>query len=237
MNKNKREVFSADARLTLSRVTAAATPDTTVDGATQASEPVITLKGYPIVWNVLSTDRGGYKVKLAPGSATFTDPCLALYHHEFRDLLGNTANQTLRILPADDIGIPIEIDLPDTSTAADVAELVEDKYIGGMSFSMVNGFEESTTNEEDGQSVITVTKFTCDEVTVTVIPAFTQTSVEMSDDKESEDDGDEMKILKKTDGYLEERLNQSRKLQKNRLYLNSLSVGKASTGGSYDNRK
>jgi HK97 family phage prohead protease len=219
-NNTKREVFSADARLTYS-ATAVPVKFTTADGKDgEKIEAKRTLKGYPIVWGVLSTDRGGYKVRLEAGSATFTTPCLALYHHEFRDLLGNTANGSLRILPADDYGIPVEIDLPNTTTANDVAELVGEQYINGMSFSMCNGFEESSQSDENGQTVLTVTKFTCDEVTVTVIPAFAATSVEVSedndyDDKDDEDDDE----IEKISEYQKEHLSQSLKVQKSRLYL------------------
>src|SRR5688572_29721693 len=101
-----------DARLTF----ADAAPD---------AEHVGTVKGYAIVWNVPSSDRGGYRVRLRPGSAKFTANVHALFHHEFRDVLGDTTSGTLRILPADAYGIAIEVDLPRTQLGRDVWELVK----------------------------------------------------------------------------------------------------------------
>jgi len=167
-------------------------------------EPTNTLEGYPIVWNELSDDRGGYKVKLAPGSALFATPCFALYNHDFANVLGNTANKTLRVMP-DEHGVKVEIDLPDTCCGRDVAELVEDEYIGGMSFSMAMGFEQYTTEETDTDTIITVTRFTCDEVTVTGIPSFTSTSIAVQEQPEPEPQDD-------TEGRVE-----SSRLEKARL--------------------
>src|SRR6185503_14988389 len=123
-SNDKRIIYTSNAKLTKFATTS--TPETAGD-----AEPKVTLKGYAIVWNQLSTDRGGYKGRLKPGSATFTDPSLAFYEHEPRALIGNTANVTLRILDADDHGIPVEIDLPDPPTGRDVAELVEDNRPNG----------------------------------------------------------------------------------------------------------
>jgi phage head maturation protease len=84
-----------------------------------------TLQGYPIVWNTLSSDRGGYKVRLAPNSAIFSTPTMALWHHQFDKPIGGTVNETLRILAADDIGVPVEIDLDlDTTAGSDALAYV-----------------------------------------------------------------------------------------------------------------
>jgi len=150
-------------------------------------DPVTTLQGYPILWNELSSDRGGYVVRLVKDAALFTDPVMALFHHDFKAVLGNTANQTLRILAADDTGIPVEIDLPNTTMANDVAELVGKGYITGMSFSMANGFEDYTEEKRGDQFIINVSKFTCDEVTITGIPAFTNTSIGVKPEEEEDE--------------------------------------------------
>ena len=142
----------------------------------------VTLQGYPILYDgSVSDDRGGYVVKLAPGSATFSAPTHALFHHQFTAPLGNTGNKTLRILPADATGVPVEIDLNmGTTVGRDVAAWVDRGDVTGMSFSMANGFEaytEEVSDDEDQPDTITVNKFTCDEVTVTAIPAFVGTSI------------------------------------------------------------
>ncbi len=170
---NRRAVFTADARFKLNRAKFDAKGVEAAEG-----EEKITLTGYPILWNVLSGDRGYYKVRLLPGSAQFATPSHALFHHDFRMLIGSTNNNTLRIMP-DDVGVKVEIDLPDTSAGRDTAELVEDKYVGGMSFSMLwdDVLEYDIIDADSENEIMEVKKFTCDEVTVTAIPSFIQTTV------------------------------------------------------------
>src|SRR4051794_26563374 len=121
MSKNRRRlVFNADARFSLKKA----------DAATPGK--IATLTGYAIVWNALSSDRGGFKVRLLPGSAKFTPNVFALWHHDFSKPLADTASATLRITP-DDFGVKVEIDLPDTSAGRDAEELVETKRVRGMS--------------------------------------------------------------------------------------------------------
>ena len=160
----RRVIFTADSRFAVAKA----------DG-----KPV-TLSGYALVWNVLSSDRGGYKVRLLPGSATFAEPTLALFHHDFRHVIGNTENGTLRITP-DSYGVKVEIDLPDTSTGRDVYTLVRDKYIRGMSFAMATS-PRGRTVKEDGQEILEAEAFECDEITVTAAPAFTQTTIDIKPD-------------------------------------------------------
>jgi HK97 family phage prohead protease len=212
---DRTQFHSAGARVKLTRQTMAAAKDGAKPVA-DAAEPKITLKGYAMLWNELSSDRGGYAVKLATGSAIFTNPCLALFHHDFQTVLGNTANGTLRLLP-DAKGVAVEIDLPDTTAAADVAELVEDAYVQGMSFSMANGFEEFTEEKTGDKTILTVTKFTCDEVTVTAIPAFASTTIakEFDDEKDDDEDDDD-------DEDYGDRAKQSARLDKLRLEMTKL---------------
>lgn len=157
---DRRILFNADARFALKR---------------EPGKPV-TLEGYAMVWHTLSSDRGGYKVRLLPGSATFTAPALALWHHDYRHPIGNTDNGTLRIA-SDSYGLRVEIDLPDTTTGRDVAELVEKGYVRGMSFAMLSAPKARVIKGADGQEILEVEEFTFDEVTVTPIPAFVDTSI------------------------------------------------------------
>ena len=197
-----RTLFRSDGgRITLAR--------TVPDADAEDEEPQITLSGYAIKWDSLSSDRGGYQVRLKPGSALFTTPCLALYHHDFHDLLGTTANGTLRITP-DQTGVKVEIDLPDTQVARDVAELIEDEYLSGMSFSMANGFEDYTEEKAGDKFIINVTKFTCDEVTITAIPAFLDTSIGLKNPEAEDAAEDETPDTS-------ERQKQSARWQKHRL--------------------
>lgn len=144
----------------------------TVDGS---AETLPMLTGYPIVWNATSGDRGGYVARMATNSAEFSkDGVLALYNHDAGMVLGNTANNSLRVIP-DDYGTRVEIDLPDTTYAKDVAKLVQGGYVAGMSFGMIP--QEWKDSEEAGQKIRIYSKFLVDEVTVTPIPAFIQTTI------------------------------------------------------------
>lgn len=147
---------------------------TFADGTSKA-----TLSGYPILWNAVSSDRGGYVVKLAPDSAKFTDSVLALWHHQFDKPLAGTVNQTLRILAADDVGVPVEIDLDLNTTAGrDAAAYVTSGLVSGMSFSMSKGFEDYEEQDEpEYGKVLNVTKYTVDEISLTAIPAFAETTI------------------------------------------------------------
>jgi hypothetical protein len=170
----RRIIFTAaaDARL----VFAAAAGD----GAAPAPDKIGTLAGYALVWNVLSSDRGGFKVRLLPGSARFADPTHALYHHEYTGgPLADTGTGTLRLFP-DDVGVRVEIDLPNTTNGRDVAELVRTRRVRGMSFAMVGDpkFRETT---EGGQPILEAESYLVDEVTVTAIPAFRQTDIGVKD--------------------------------------------------------
>lgn len=161
--ENRRIVFTADSRF--------AVTDKTAD------KPV-TLKGYPLTWNTLSSDRGGFKVRLRPGSATFLQPTHALFSHSFSDILGDTESGTLRILPADDFGIPIEVDLPDTTLGRDVHELVRTKRLRGMSFSMV-GKPRGKTIKENGQEIFDAEAYQVDEVSLVANPSFVTATVDL----------------------------------------------------------
>lgn len=173
----KRILFTAKPSLKINREKFAAGV-----GAPAGSADKVTLTGYAIVWNQLSDDRGGFFVRFLPGSVHFADPTMALFHHDFRCVLGNTQNKSLR-LTSDNTGVKVEIDLPATTQAADVATLVDGGYVNGMSFSMLyDDVLVTTSKTENGQDIMEVSAFTCDEVTVTAIPSFTATSIQVQND-------------------------------------------------------
>jgi len=182
-------------------------------GSTGEALTIGTMTGYPIVWNVLSTDRGGYSVRLMPQSACFNAAVAALSDHDWSKVLGTNTAKTLRIGAPDETGIPVEIDLPNTDYGRNTAVLVARGDVKGMSFSMMNGFEQSFASTEGNQRVLNVTKFTVDEVSVLVDPAFTQTSIDLlpSEEEDATNDPDE------ADGEGYSRVNQALKLSRLKL--------------------
>jgi len=182
---NDRQTFSArqtfttkaaDAKIKFSSRTFVSADGSTIE--------IPTLTGYPIVWGATSSDRGGYKVRLNKDSANFTSSVLALWNHDFGQPLAGTTNQTLRILAADDTGVPIELDLDMNTTAGrNTAAYVRSELVGGMSFSMANGFEDYTeTKDDSGDKIVNAAKYTVDEVSVTPIPAFSDSSIGVKQD-------------------------------------------------------
>jgi HK97 family phage prohead protease len=179
---NRKIIFTSDAKLSLKKFTAVAKgPD-----SEQVPEKIATLSGYAIVWNEVSGDRGGYKVRMLPGSAKIATPCNAFWSHDPSQPIGTTANGSLRIT-SDDIGVKVEIDLPDTTTGRDAEELVENKYVTGMSFAMADA-PDQTTVKEGGETVVNVKSVLVDEVSITAIPAFSGTSIAVTEDDEPEDE-------------------------------------------------
>ncbi|HEV7299248.1 MAG TPA: HK97 family phage prohead protease [Tepidisphaeraceae bacterium] len=158
------------------------TIDTQFAVASTEGKPT-TLTGYAIVYNALSDDRGGYRVRIKPGSVSFAKEVQALYYHAHPEVLGTTANGSLR-LTSDTFGVKVEIDLPDTQRARDVAELVGKRYVTGMSFAMVST-PKGTFTTEGGQRILNAEAFTIDEVTVTGIPAFVQSNITVKTDDDA----------------------------------------------------
>ena len=95
------------------------------------------LAGYAAVFNS-PAQIGTFQETIAPGAfaASLADPAidvLALVDHDPSALLGRTSSGTLR-LAEDTRGLAFEVDLPDTTLAADLLALAARSDLGGMSF-------------------------------------------------------------------------------------------------------
>lgn len=167
MKHDSRILFNRDAKFT-----------------TTTTDKGMTLEGYAIVWNVPSTDRGGFTVKLMPNSASFETPTFALVNHNYDLTLARNDDGTLTLTP-DGVGVKAKIVLPTTTLGKDTAINVSTGLIRGMSFAlMYDGAEFHTETDDDGNETMVYTKFRCNEVTITPIPAFTQSSIGVSNQSE-----------------------------------------------------
>jgi HK97 family phage prohead protease len=140
------------------------------------------LVGYAAVFGSLSADLGGFQERILPGafkgSIAGTTDIRALVDHDSTKLLGRRSNGTLQIAE-DAKGLRVEIDLPDTSYARDVKNLVARKDVRGMSFGfrVPDGGQRFT--KENGTTIRELSNIDLREVTVTSIPAYGATSVQV----------------------------------------------------------
>ena len=76
----------------------------------------------------------------------------ALWNHDTTKLLGRVKNNSLR-LRSDEFGLNIECDLPKTSYADDVYNLIREGYNNGLSFGFTTIQDRWEVKEEDGRQV------------------------------------------------------------------------------------
>src|SRR5690606_19161246 len=92
--------------------------------------------GYAATFNSRTEIGDWFTEVIAPGAfaeSLKTADVRALFDHDSAKVLGRSSAGTLRV-SEDDIGLAVEIDLPDTSTGRDVRELLKRGDITGMSF-------------------------------------------------------------------------------------------------------
>lgn len=136
--------------------------------------------GYAAVFNSRSGNLGGFTEEIRPGSfrrslESSTD-IRALLDHDSRLVLGRRSAGTLK-LSEDDRGLMIDITMPDTSYARDVAELLKRGDVSQMSF----GFSVPPGSDiwgegEGGIRHRTLTECNLAEVSIVTFPAYEETS-------------------------------------------------------------
>jgi hypothetical protein len=145
------------------------------------SDTIAKLRGYAIVVDELSADMG-FRERIARQAverALARRPdVLALVDHDPSKVIGRTSSGTLR-LALDRRGLLSEIDVPATSHGRDVVASVRRHDTRGMSFafSVPEGGELWDVEGED--LVRTVVDMVIHDVTVTAIPAYPATSVDV----------------------------------------------------------
>lgn len=121
-----------------------------------------TLFGYAAVYNSITEHTNeGYAESIAPGAfdavlrAEDTD-VRALINHDMGYVLGRQSAGTLR-LRSDERGLRFDVDLPRTTYAADLKEMVTRGDITGASFGFIPGEVKRGTSPE-GRPMVTHTK-------------------------------------------------------------------------------
>ena len=137
-----------------------------------------TISGYAAVFNSRANIGGYFEEVIAPGA--FDDALMqdvrALVDHDTGRVIGRTKAGTLR-MKQDDMGLAVEIDLPDTSDGRDLATLIERGDVSGMSFGFV--VTKETWDETMEPPMRTIQALDLREVSVVAFPAYDDTSIAM----------------------------------------------------------
>lgn len=137
-----------------------------------------TVAGYAAIFNSETDIAGMFRERIAPGafSDSLNDDVRALFDHDWGRVIGRTASNTLR-LAQDEVGLAVEIDLPDTADGRDLAVLIERGDISGMSF----GFEvtKQVWDETGDTPLRTIEQVKLWEVSAVALPAYDDTSIAM----------------------------------------------------------
>jgi HK97 family phage prohead protease len=139
-----------------------------------------TMIGYAAVFDQFSEDLGSFREKIAPGAfreAIERSDVRALKNHDPGCLLGRARAGTLR-LAEDELGLRVEIDLPDTQLGRDTAEEIRRRDLDGQSFAFTTDIDDWDYAGEVPIRTVRKVRELFDVGPVTY-PAYTQTSAAM----------------------------------------------------------
>lgn len=115
-----------------------------------------TLAGHAVVFGAHAEVKGHYEA-IAPGAFDDTlrggADVKAFWSHDQAKVLGSTKAKTLR-LREDERGLAFELDLPDTSYARDLRELISRSDVNAMSFGFIPG-DDRWSMAPDGRQIRT----------------------------------------------------------------------------------
>lgn len=140
-----------------------------------------TITGYAVKWEMKSVTMGywrRFKEQFKRGAFTDSltqDDQLALWSHDYSQVLGRTKNGTLRLFE-DEIGLRFELDLADTTLGDDTYKTIKRGDVDGVSFGFQMVKEE--WDESDPDSIVrSVTKAKLVEISPVAFPAYPDSQV------------------------------------------------------------
>lgn len=140
-----------------------------------------TITGYAVKWEMKSVTMGywrRFKEQFKRGAFTDSltqDDQLALWSHDYSQVLGRTMNGTLRLFE-DEIGLRFELDLADTTLGDDTYKTIKRGDIDGVSFGFQMVKEEWDESNPDN-IVRSVTKAKLVEISPVAFPAYPDSQV------------------------------------------------------------
>ncbi|MGW4158811.1 HK97 family phage prohead protease [Streptomyces sp. NPDC004788] len=140
----------------------------------------MTARGYAYRFNELSHDLGGFRERIAPGAGMASlerNDVIATFNHNVDQVLGRRSSGTLRV-GEDEHGGWYEIDLPNTSTGRDLAELLKRGDVKGSSFTFRvarGGQRRAGTDPETGLPIREITQMDVAELGPVLNPAYPTT--------------------------------------------------------------
>lgn len=153
----------------------------TAEGETATKPSVIV--GYGALFNVEAVIGSWFREVMDPhcfDAAIERDDVRGLFNHDPNLILGRNKAGTLRLM-ADETGLRYEIDPPDTSYAADLAESIGRGDVTGSSFSFRATREEWTEPERGSADLPLRRVMECElyDVAPVTYPAYEETSVSL----------------------------------------------------------
>lgn len=142
------------------------------------------IEGYALRFDSLSNDLGKFRETISPHALDDTDlsNVLCLVNHDFDQVIGRTSANTLD-LKVDEKGLYFRCQLPNTSYANDLYELVSRGDIRNCSFrfAVPDKPKGDSFERRDGGYIRSVNKISeLLEISIVSIPAYKETSVEVA---------------------------------------------------------
>lgn len=128
-----------------------------------------------VVYDAWSVDLGGFKERIRPGAFTLETDLVALWDHDSSKVLGRVSAGTMDVR-SDTTGIDFTAYPPNTTWAQDLRESMSRGDIRGCSFRMY--VDEDKWYVQDGQVYRDVLKARVNELTITSMPAYPETTAE-----------------------------------------------------------